>query len=176
MGTSFLIAFSKILTMMLLNESYYSSWIYVPVLGIAMIFSAFSSFMGSVYFVEKRSVRSLVTASIGALLNVILNFIFIPIYGAMGAAVATAVSYVAVFLIRAYDSGRFLKFKLCVFKLIINSVVVVAQTVIMIYEIPFWIYCQIGMVAFLVAFNGRDIISAIREFISSFLKNKKKNI
>ena len=176
MGTAFLIAFSKILTGLLLNESYYSSWIYVSVLGIAMIFSAFSSFMGSVYFVEKRSMRSLVTAGIGAIMNVALNFILIPVYGAMGAAVATAISYATVFFVRAIDTGKFLKFKLHIHKVIINSVIIVAQSVVMILEIPFWIWWQVGMTALLVALNIKDIVIAIKSFFDSFLKNKQKNI
>jgi O-antigen/teichoic acid export membrane protein len=38
---------------------------------------------------------SLVTHGLGALINVILNIILIPLYGALGAAIATVVSYSA---------------------------------------------------------------------------------
>ena len=176
MGTSMLILLSKVLTAMLLNSSYYISWKYVPVLGIAMIFSAFSSFMGSVYFIEKKSVMALITASVGALSNVAMNFVLIPYYGAMGAAIATAISYAIVFVIRALNTRRYLKFKLHIHKVIINTLVIVAQAGIMILELPFWIFWQVGMVLFLVVFNAKDIFIAIKGFLSKFLKNKKKNI
>ena len=176
MGTSVLILMSKVLTTMLLNSSYYISWKYVPVLGVAMIFSAFSSFMGSVYFIEKKSVMALITASVGALSNVVLNFILIPFYGAMGAAIATAISYAIVFAIRALNTRKYLKFKLHICKIIINTLAIVAQAVIMILELPFWIFWQLGMVLFLIAFNAKDIIVAIKGFLGNFLKNKKKNI
>ena len=58
MGASVIIAGAKILTKILLADSYYISWRYVPVLCVAMVFSAFVSFMGSVYFLEKKSVMS----------------------------------------------------------------------------------------------------------------------
>ena len=109
-GGACLVALSKIFTKLLLAESYYSSWQYVPILAIAMIFSAFSEFLGSVYFVNKKSSRSLITAAAGAITNIILNFALIPFFGAMGAAVATAICYALVFLIRIIDTQKFISF------------------------------------------------------------------
>lgn len=173
MGTSLLVVMSKVLTVLLLDDMYYSSWQYVPVLGIAMIFSAFSSFLGSVYFLRKKSVRSLLTMALGAGLNVVLNFALIPFWGAMGAAIATVISYMAVFIFRAYDTAKYVRFGLCIPKLIINSILLIAQTVIMVLEIPYWIYWQIGILVFIVIFNGREIIKAIFELSKKILKNKK---
>ncbi len=176
MGTSLLIVLSKVLTVLLLDDSYYVSWKYVPVLAIAMVFSALSAFMGSVYFLEKRSMRSMLTASVGAFTNLVLNFLLIPAYGAMGAAVATVVSYMAVYAIRAYDTGKYLRFGLCIPRVIINSALLIAQAAIMIFEVPFWLYLQIGIIILTVLINGREIIKTALELLSKFLKNKEKNI
>lgn len=176
MGASLIVSFAKLLTIMLLDESYYSSWQYVPVLSIAMIFSAFSAFMGSVYFLEKRSLRSFVTATIGALTNVILNFFLIPCWGALGAAVATVVSYVVAFVIRALDSRKYLRFDLCFVKVLVNTLAIVAQTVIMLLELPYWMLWQAIFVAFMVVFNGREIFRAVMQVAKKFLGKKRKNI
>ena len=179
MGTSVLIAGSELLTMILLADSYYSSWKYVPVLAIAMIFSAFSAFMGSVYFLQKRSMRSFVTASIGAATNLLLNFALIPYFGAMGAAVATVVSYMVAFVIRAIDTAKYLKFNLCIPRLVINTLLIIAQTVLMITGIPnfeVWMLIQIAFVAIFAIFNGREIFSAVIGIIKKFLGKKSKNI
>ncbi len=172
MGTALLIAFSKLLTVLLLDDAYYISWKYVPVLGIAMVFSALSAFMGSVYFVEKRSMRSMMTAAVGAVTNLVLNFLLIPNYGAMGAAVATAISYVAVYAIRGYDTGKYLSFGLCIPRVLINSILLVASAAIMIFEIEYWIYFQIALIALAVLINGGEIIRASIDFLGKFLKNK----
>ena len=179
MGTSVLIAGSKILTTLLLADSYYSSWQYVPVLAIAMVFSAFSAFMGSVYFLEKRSMRSFVTASVGALTNIILNFALIPTFGAMGAAVATALSYMVAFAIRAVDTAKYLKFSLCIPRLVINTVLISLQTVLMIVKIPNFDYSfiiQLVIVAFFAIYNGREIFATVMRFVKKFLGKKSKNI
>ena len=62
----------------------------------------------------------MVTAMSGAIINVILNFVMIPDHGAMGAAVATLISYVAVYTVRAIDTKRFIAFDLKMTKLLAN--------------------------------------------------------
>lgn len=176
MGGSAIVALSKLLTSLLLNESYYSSWKYVPVLTLAMIFSAFSAFMGSVYFLEKKSLRSFLTAGVGALTNIILNFVLIPHFGAMGAAVATVVSYVIAFAIRAFDTGKYLKFNLRVIKLVVNCVLITAQTVILLFELPHWILWQSAFVGFMLVFNGRESFRTILQVARKLTGKKRKNI
>lgn len=173
MGTSALVALSKVLTVLLLDDSYYSSWRYVPVLGMAMLFSAFSAFMGSVYFLEKRSVRSFATAAAGALINVVLNFALIIPMGAMGAAIATVASYAVVYVIRAIDTKRYLKFKLYPVRIIINAVLLTAQIIIMVAEPPYWIAMQGAALLLMLIINGREIVQAVMTFLRKFLKKSK---
>lgn len=172
MGSSVLVFASKLLTRILLDDAYYSSWEYVPVLSVAMIFSAFSAFMGSVYFLEKKSLRSLFTATAGAVVNITLNFILIPDMGAMGAAIATVISYVAVFIIRCFDARRFLKFSLSIPRLAVNTVLLVTQTVLMVLEPPYWIIWQFVICTIMLIFNGKDIVLTVL----NIFRKKRKNI
>ena len=176
MGGAALILCSKILTSLLLDASYYSSWQYVSVLGIAMIFSALSSFMGSVYFVVKRSVRSFITASVGALSNIVLNFMLIPSMGAMGAAIATAVSYLIAFAIRAIDVRKYICFDMHFAKVAINTLLITAQTVIMIAQIKYWVIAELALVAFIAVFNGKEIFETLITLAKKFIGKKRKNI
>ena len=164
-GGACLIAFSKIFTKLLLNERYYDSWKYVPILALAMIFSAFSEFLGSVYFVNKKSTRSLVTAAVGAVTNIILNFALIPLWDATGAAIATAICYALVFVIRVIDTQKYIKFNRGILKTVINTVVIVAQVVFMIIEMPYWWIYQIAFVAFLLVFNGREVLQSVLKLV-----------
>ena len=154
MGASVLIVGAKIFTRILLSESYFASWEFVPVLVIATTFSTLVSFLGSVYFLEKKSVMSMLTAMAGAVVNVILNFMMIPRHGAMGAAVATLISYLTVYAIRAVDTRSYLKFKLHTPRLIVNSTALLAQAVIMLAEIPYWYLAEGAILCFMLVFNG----------------------
>ncbi len=49
-----------------------------------------------------------ITTGAGAVLNVLLNLFFIPIFQVNGAAFATLTSYAVVFVLRALDTHRFI--------------------------------------------------------------------
>ena len=117
-------------------------------IALAMIFSAFSEFLGSVYFVNKKSTRSLVTAAVGAVTNIILNFALIPLWDATGAAIATAICY-----------------NRAIIKTVVNTAVIVAQAVFMIIELPYWWIYQIAFVAFLLVFNGREVLQSVLKLV-----------
>ena len=161
MGASGLILFAKLATRILLAESYFESWQYIPVLAIATAFSALVNFMASVYMVKKRSMNSFVTAAVGAVTNIVLNLLLIPRFSAMGAAVATFFSYFIVFVIRTVDSRRMIPFRLGTPKLIFNTVAVSAQCVVMVAEIPYWLPIQIAILGAVFAVNGKEIVKGI---------------
>ena len=170
MGASVIIAGAKILTRILLADSYYESWRFVPILVIATTFSALVSFLGTVYFLEKKSVMSMLTAMAGAIVNVILNFVLIPTRGALGAAVATAISYVAVYAIRAYDTRFYVKFDLHTPRLVINSVLIVAQSLIVLAEPSGWMVMTAVVFALILAINAKGILAAGVTMLRRFKK------
>ena len=86
---------------LLAEEEYFDAWQFVPVLCLAMVFAAFSTFLSSVYVVLKKSSLSFWTVLLGAGSNVILTLILIPRIGVMGAALATLIGrvFAAVFIL-----------------------------------------------------------------------------
>ncbi|MBO5671275.1 MAG: polysaccharide biosynthesis C-terminal domain-containing protein, partial [Clostridia bacterium] len=106
-----LTAFAKVAVSVMTTESYYGAWAFIPVLSAATIFSSLVTFMGSVYLVEKKSVLSFVTSMLGAVINIILNLLLIPTpLGVNGAAIATFASYFIVFIIRAINTQKYIRF------------------------------------------------------------------
>ena len=174
MGTSALILFSKVATKILLAENYYDSWQYIPVLSLAMAFSALTTFLASVYMVGKKSVNSFWTSAVGATINIVLNLLLIPKFSAMGAAVATFISYFVVLIIREIDSQRFIRFRLGVLRLVFNTIAVGAQCVIMILETPYWIPIQIALFAAVLAVNGKQILDGLLLACRNYRKKSKK--
>ncbi|MBE6667534.1 MAG: hypothetical protein E7607_04395 [Ruminococcaceae bacterium] len=155
---SLIIAGAQIFTRILVSDAYFDSWQYVPVLVIATTFSALVSFMGSVYFLKKKSAVSMLTAMAGAVTNIILNFILIPKYGAFGAAVATLICYILVYVIRAVNTRKYVRFNLHTVRVIINVLLISAQTALWFVNVPYAWIGQIAIPAFIILFNGRGII------------------
>lgn len=173
-GASFLMLSSKIFTEILLADSYYFSWQYVPILAIATMFSSLVSFMGSVYFLEKKSVYSMLTSLAGAIINVILNFVMIPDHGAMGAAVATMISYMTVYAIRVIDTRRYISFNTHSVKLVLNTCLLILQAVIMCAGIRYSMYASLLIFVVLCALNLRGILETVLKVTGGYLKKLRK--
>ena len=139
------ILFAKPVMKLLTTKEFYSAWQYIPFLSVAMVFTAFSSFTGTVYNVKKKSMLSFFTAFLGASINICLNFVLIPSpLGVQGAAIATAASYFIVFIVRGLNSQKYIPYKLKWGIVALNSVIFFAQSVIMILQIDYWIIWQIA--------------------------------
>jgi O-antigen/teichoic acid export membrane protein len=175
MAASALVLFAKVATLILLDKSYYDSWQYIPPLALAMVFSGLVTFMGSVYLVKKKSVMSFVTAMIGAVVNVALNVLLIPVLSAMGAAIATFVSYFVVMIIRSVNTQKYVRFNMGIPKLVFNTAVLAAQSVVMVFEIKYWIAVEAVLFAAIVAVNGKDMLKGILSALKNIGK-KQKNI
>ena len=161
-----IVAFAKPEIKLLATEGYYSAWTYVPVLAAAMIFSSFVSYLGSVYMVEKKSVRSFTTAMIGALLNIALNLLLIPSkLGVQGAAIATLASYFVVFVIRAVDARRFIPFKLYTLGVTENVVLLTVQIVFIVLELPGWQIAQGVCIALLLWLNAKPLLASAKRIL-----------
>ena len=91
------------------GDDFLSAGQYVPLLLVSASFSAISSYYGSIYGAYKKSFSTMVTTLIAAAVNIILNYIFIAVYGIWGAVIGTVAAYVVISSIRMIDSRRFVK-------------------------------------------------------------------
>lgn len=170
LGCSLLIPFTPLATTILLNESYFSAWKFMPVLLLATVFSSLVTFIGTIYTVKKKTMMSLFTAAAGAGLNIALNILMIPSMGAQGAGIATAMSYFAVFTLRAIHSKKFMPFNLKVWKLMLNTIFVLVQIVFMVLSLPGNVWVQIAMVGGIAALNGKSLVSAFAKILKKIIK------
>ena len=166
-----IIAFAKPAIKLLSTEQYYSAWQYVPLLSASMIFTAFVSFTGTVYVVTKQSGISFATAMAGAAVNIALNLLLIPSpLGVQGAAIATFLSYFAVFLIRAVNSRKYIPFKLYGGHVALNTAIILIQIVFSVLELPFWIPVQAVSLIALMAVNYKFILVCLNKLLSMVKK------
>lgn len=175
MGAAGLIMIVKPLTYLLVDndpaKNYVYAYHYTPILIIAMIFQCLCQFMSSIYSVRKKSMNSMLTSLVAAAVNIVLNILLIPRYGVYGAAVATAASYFACFMVRIFDARSYVKFNVSWFKMIVNMVVVGYMAIVAILE-PKMTYLQL-IVLFIavVVFNFDAVISTLVKIID---RKKKK--
>lgn len=165
LAAAFLIAFSKVIAVVLFDAEYYTAWRYMPILIIATVFSSHVTFMGSVYLVDRKSMLSMITSTIGAALNFVFNFLLIPVWGPNGAAVATFISYFVVYIIRAVNTQRYLPFQLHNDKMVLNTLLLALQAAAMLSEMPYWMLVQGAAILLIVAFNARPIRIGVKKIL-----------
>ena len=93
------------------GKEYYTAWHYVPYLIVGFVFMTLGSFIATSYTVHKDSMGFLISGTVGAIINLILNFILIPMMGVSGAAFATCISYFGVFVYRIKDTQKYIKLR-----------------------------------------------------------------
>lgn len=125
-----IILFDKILARFLYANDFYVAWKYVPWLTIAILFGALSGYIGGFFSAVKDSKIFATSTIMGAVTNIVLNIIFTPFYGAMGAAVATAICYVVVFVFRLYQSRKYIKLKINLKRDVLSYVLLSVQAVL----------------------------------------------
>ena len=172
---SLVIALSIPAMKILTTKPFFDSWRYVPLLAIAMVFTAFVSFTGTVYVVNKKSVLSLLTTIIGAVINIALNLILIPSpLGVYGAAIATVASYLIVFVIRCFNVRKYIPFNLYTGYIIFNSAIVFLQSAALNFDIKFKYIIEAVCVLALIAVNLK-FLTAFFKKILSFVSGRKNN-
>lgn len=104
-----IILFNKVLARLLFSNEFYQAWIYVPVLVIAFVLHGLGEFFGSVYTSAQKTSMLFYSSFAGAISNLAMNAILIPLYGGVGAAIATAISYLVILVFRMMHSRRIMQ-------------------------------------------------------------------
>lgn len=126
---SLVIVSDKILAKILYAKDFYIAWKYVPWLTIAILFGALSGYLGGFFSAVKDSKIFATSTVVGAVSNVILNIVFTPIMGPLGASIATAMCYIEVFGVRYVQSKKYIKLKVNFFRDVLSYLFLVTQSV-----------------------------------------------
>lgn len=159
-----IILFIKVLARILFSGKFYIAWQYSSILVLASVFQALGAFLGIVYAAAKKTKTILYTTIIGAVGNIVLNLILIPKMGATGAAIATLVSYILVWLCRVFDTKKIISIRLNIKREIISYILIVAQIVFTNMEMSYWYVWSAGLTCALIILHR----STAKQLVSAF--------
>ena len=146
----------------LVSDAFYEAWKYVPFLLAASSFGCFVNYYATLYVAAKRSLFSMLTALTGAVANVVLNSIMIPLWGAQGAAFATLISYFIVFLVRGVDCRKKFGIRLQPVWIAINSLIMVWQAFMMILGLSYSLAVEIVLFLLMLALNAPKLLQSVK--------------
>lgn len=106
-GFSVLVALTPLLFKVLVKGDYQESYLQMPLLTLAMLFSTLSSFLGGIYIAYKRTVSVGLTTLIAAIINILLDLILVKQIGIFAGSISTLSSYAFLAIYRMYDVRKF---------------------------------------------------------------------
>lgn len=127
------------------------------------------AFFATVYMVEKRSAATLTTTAAGAAATLIGNTLLIPALGAMGAAIATLISYVIIFAARALHSRTLLKVRINLPRFLAAMAVLVLECVLVEGEL---VRQSILCCAVIAALYVKPLLKAARSGLAEIFSGK----
>lgn len=151
--------------MFMFKSNFFDAWQFVPMLTLATLFNCFNQFLNSIYMVEKRSTLSLYTMLAGAIANCGLNWLMIPVMGPNGATLASLISYIIVFVLRAINTRGLMQMNFSLPRLTINCVLIGVETVLMLKQTAGWpVWCTLLTVV-ICLFNLQGILGMVRQLL-----------
>lgn len=171
MGCLLIIPISKTASTILFDPDYYSAWQYIPFLTLSAYFSCLSGFLASAFRAYKKTGQLFVSVALGAVFNVILNIVLIKIIGPLGAAIATAVSFMITWIVRMVTIQRLVAVKINLLKTIITYFLMIFSCCLISFDFPHANMYYIVFSIIILVLNLKDIMCIISSILG-FAKNK----
>lgn len=108
---------SPVIAKLLFREDYYIAWTFVPLLLMAALMEGMAGFLSSIYVAAKKTNIMMVSTVVGVLVNLGFNYFLISKIGALGATMATAISFWVVWIIRSLCLKKIIKLDINYYRL-----------------------------------------------------------
>lgn len=114
---------------LLFARDFFSAWQYSSILLLSTLFSSLSGILGSVFTAVKNSRIFAISTVSAAIVNCVLNAILIHFFGTIGAAIATVISFIFVWLIRLVYTRKYISWNLDLKRDCIAYILIISQVV-----------------------------------------------
>jgi O-antigen/teichoic acid export membrane protein len=145
------------------QRNYYVSWKFVPLLLLAVVYSSFSTFLGTNYIAAKKTAGAFTTTIVGAGLNIALNFALVPSMGLYGVGLSSVFGYLAMWLTRVKDTEKYVSIKLPLRLLLLNHVITIIQATLLYTALPIVVILVVEFGLFLL------VVLVNRQLIQPFI-------
>lgn len=116
----------KDLFALLLGKDFRAAASMIPFLTLSPIMLTISETTTVGITFSKKSYIQIVVSAVACVSNIVGNFLLVPIYGGIGAAIATGLSYIVLFAMRTILSNHFFPTKWCLGRFFVLTVLYIA--------------------------------------------------
>ena len=157
-----LILLARPVSYLLLAGDFFIAWQYVPLLLVSALFSALSGFLAAAFRAEKRTGGLLVSVLLGAAINILLNLLLLPTMGLQGAALATALSFFGVWLVRLLSVQRLVRIRVPVLRTVLAYLLLGGGVLLSLHESPYAYPALALVLLMMLALRAKEILALCR--------------
>lgn len=128
-----LLPLTKLMLKVMVANKFREATLYIPFLYMGTVFSLFSWFYGTGYLSSEHTFGAFSSSVFGAGVNIIINIILIPKIGIQAASLSTMLAFLAMWLIRVYQTKKFYSIKIK--KKTFSLLMILVSTFIILYYI-----------------------------------------
>ena len=120
-----------VFNLLITGESFSDAYFQIPILMISTIFNIIVTLIGAVYIALKKSKDISKTSIYAAIINILINFLFIKKIGLFAASISTFISYLAMSIYRFIDVQKYVKIRL-------NKKLIILSLIMILITLPFY--------------------------------------
>ncbi len=156
-----------------IKSKFAAAYNYIPFLVLGTVFNVALCLYSQIYIAKKLSKQVASTTVLGAVINIVLNILFIKKFGLYAASLSTAISYFVMMVYRHFDLKKYVNIKIEK-GLIIKTILIFTFAIILYYQTNIYIRLFNLLVVCIYAFllNKELLYTTLQTITSKFKKNK----
>ena len=157
-----LIVCNKIIAKVLFANEFYMAWKYAPFLIVSVVFSSLSHLLGGIFNATRQSNVIARTTAVGASVNTVLNVVLVFMFGPIGAAIATLISYIFVWIARLKEVNKSIALSIQLKRDIFSYIILIVQVIILLSNLKVLVAYLLELVLLgVIVFIYRDDLHVI---------------
>ena len=124
--------------------------------------------LGGIFSAAKESKAFGNTILIGAVANTIMNVVFVYVCGPLGAAIATSLSYMLIWMLRLYTNTHQMKLDIKLTRDLLSYVMLYLQATLLVfysYNLTGYLI-QIGLVIAIFILYSKDLLGIVKKLVN----------
>lgn len=159
----------------LINSKYNEAIYYIPILVLATVFNVAICLYTGIYIAKKMTKQVASTTIMGAIINIVINLLFIKRFGLYAASLSTAISYFIMMVYRHFDLKKYVNIKYDK-GLLIKTLFIFTFSIFLYYQknMILNILNLVVVVIYAVVLNRKFLLSSYNTVKSKFKSKKIK--
>ena len=156
------VAFMKVFMTHYVGKDFHEAWHYVPLLLVSAVFAGIAGYFGSMYSALKKSVNNMLSTATAAFVNIVVNFILIPVMGIWGAVIGTLAAYLTIAFARLFDVKRFVTIDIRWRIFLPTLLILIVQAALVSIDYHVYLVSALAAAAYL-ALNFSDLATLVKQ-------------